>query len=383
MRHAKPAIHLFHLCLRIRDGTVTSVFSRQKGRGMPSYDTESSPSSLDLRSLSHEELLTLVTELGWPSFRAKQVEDWLWKHHVSSFDEMTNVPAALRKQLAERGTLGDVSEVTRQVSNDGSRKYLIEYADGTRAECVGMPTRNRLAVCVSTQAGCRMGCVFCATGMGGFSRSLTATEMFDQVTHVADDFQTRVSSVVMMGQGEPFNNYDNVLAALRMLNSPNGAGIGARHLTVSTCGIVPMIRRFAKEPEQFTLAVSLHSAVQATRNLLMPGVRKYSLGRLHEVMEEYVEKTGRRPTYEYALIGGVNDNANELDALCDFTRGTLAHVNLIQLNDLEDSKLKPSTTEKAELFVRALASVGVEATIRNSRGADIDAACGQLSQKHK
>lgn len=383
MRHAKPAIHLFHLCLRIRDGTVTSVFSRQKGRGMPSYDTESSPSSLDLRSLSHEELLTLVTELGWPSFRAKQVEDWLWKHHVSSFDEMTNVPAALRKQLAERGTLGDVSEVTRQVSNDGSRKYLIEYADGTRAECVGMPTRNRLAVCVSTQAGCRMGCVFCATGMGGFSRSLTATEMFDQVTHVADDFQTRVSSVVMMGQGEPFNNYDNVLAALRMLNSPNGAGIGARHLTVSTCGIVPMIRRFAKEPEQFTLAVSLHSAVQATRNLLMPGVRKYSLGRLHEVMEEYVEKTGRRPTYEYALIGGVNDNANELDALCDFTRGTLAHVNLIQLNDLEGSKLKPSTTEKAELFVRVLASVGVEATIRNSRGADIDAACGQLSQKHK
>lgn len=383
MRHAKPAIHLFHLCLRIRDGTVTSVFSRQKGRGMPSYDTESSPSSLDLRSLSHEELLTLVTELGWPSFRAKQVEDWLWKHHVSSFDEMTNVPAALRKQLAERGTLGDVSEVTRQVSNDGSRKYLIEYADGTRAECVGMPTRNRLAVCVSTQAGCRMGCVFCATGMGGFSRSLTATEMFDQVTHVADDFQTRVSSVVMMGQGEPFNNYDNVLAALRMLNSPNGAGIGARHLTVSTCGIVPMIRRFAKEPEQFTLAVSLHSAVQATRNLLMPGVRKYSLGRLHEVMEEYVEKTGRRPTYEYALIGGVNDNANELDALFDFTRGTLAHVNLIQLNDLEGSKLKPSTTEKAELFVRALASVGVEATIRNSRGADIDAACGQLSQKHK
>ena len=383
MRHAKPAIHLFHLCLRIRDGTVTSVFSRQKGRGMPSYDTESFPSSLDLRSLSHEELLTLVTELGWPSFRAKQVEDWLWKHHVSSFDEMTNVPAALRKQLAERGTLGDVSEVTRQVSNDGSRKYLIEYADGTRAECVGMPTRNRLAVCVSTQAGCRMGCVFCATGMGGFSRSLTATEMFDQVTHVADDFQTRVSSVVMMGQGEPFNNYDNLLAALRMLNSPNGAGIGARHLTVSTCGIVPMIRRFAKEPEQFTLAVSLHSAVQATRNLLMPGVRKYSLGRLHEVMEEYVEKTGRRPTYEYALIGGVNDNANELDALCDFTRGTLAHVNLIQLNDLEGSKLKPSTTEKAELFVRALASVGVEATIRNSRGADIDAACGQLSQKHK
>ena len=246
-----------------------------------------------------------------------------------------------------------------------------------------MPTRNRLAVCVSTQAGCRMGCVFCATGQGGFKRSLKATEIYDQVMHVSEDFQTRASSVVMMGQGEPFNNYDEVLKALRMLNSPEGAGIGARHLTVSTCGVVPMIRRFAKEPEQFTLAVSLHSAIQSTRNLIMPGVKKYTLQRLHEVMGEYVEATGRRPTYEYALIGGVNDNNAELEALCDFTRGTLAHVNLIQLNDLEGSKLKPSTQERADQFVRRLAQVGVEATIRNSRGNDIDAACGQLSQKHQ
>ncbi len=246
-----------------------------------------------------------------------------------------------------------------------------------------MPNRNRLAVCVSTQAGCRMGCVFCATGQGGFSRSLKATEIYDQVMHVSEDFQTRASSVVMMGQGEPFNNYDEVLKALRMLNSPEGAGIGARHLTVSTCGIIPMIRRFAKEPEQFTLAVSLHSAVQSTRNTIMPGVKKYTLARLHDAMAEYVEATGRRPTYEYALIGGVNDNNLELDALCNFTRGTLAHVNLIQLNDLEGSKLKPSTAERAEQFVRRLAQVGVEATIRNSRGNDIDAACGQLSQKHR
>ena len=227
-----------------------------------------------------------------------------------------------------------------------------------------------------------MGCVFCATGQGGFSRSLTATEIYDQVVHVSEDFQTRASSVVMMGQGEPFNNYDEVLKALRMLNSSDGLGIGARHLTVSTCGIIPMIRRFSKEPEQFTLAVSLHSAVQATRNVLMPGVKKYSLAHLHEVMGEYVEATGRRPTYEYALIGGVNDTKPELDALCDFCRGTLSHVNLIQLNDLEGSKLKPSTEEKAEMFVRRLAQVGVEATVRNSRGNDIDAACGQLSQRH-
>ena len=337
---------------------------------------------LDLRYLSHEELVALMAELGMPAFRAKQVEEWVWKKHVSSFDEMTNLSKALRTELAERCTLGGVTETARQVSTDGSRKYLLQFADGVQAECVGMPTRNRLSVCISTQAGCRMGCVFCATGQGGFTRSLTANEMYDQVSHVADDFQTRASSVVFMGQGEPFANYDETLAALRLLNSPDGAGIGARHLTVSTCGIVPMIRRFSKEPEQFTLAVSLHSAVQATRNVLMPGVRKYSLGRLHEVMGEYVERTGRRPTYEYALIGGVNDNAVELEALCDFTRGTLAHVNLIQLNDLEGSKLKPSTAEKADMFVRALARVGVEATVRNSRGNDIDAACGQLSQKH-
>ena len=349
---------------------------------MPSHDTDSTTPMLDLRSLSHEELVALMAELGMPAFRAKQVEEWVWKKHVSSFDEMTNLSKALRTELAERCTLGGVTETARQVSTDGSRKYLLQFADGVQAECVGMPTRNRLSVCISTQAGCRMGCVFCATGQGGFTRSLTANEMYDQVSHVADDFQTRASSVVFMGQGEPFANYDETLAALRLLNSPDGAGIGARHLTVSTCGIVPMIRRFSKEPGQFTLAVSLHSAVQATRNVLMPGVRKYSLGRLHEVMGEYVERTGRRPTYEYALIGGVNDNAVELEALCDYTRGTLAHVNLIQLNDLEGSKLKPSTAEKADMFVRALARVGVEATVRNSRGNDIDAASGQLSQKH-
>ncbi len=350
---------------------------------MPLNDTDSKSSKLDLRTLSHDRLVSLVTELGQPAFRAKQIEDWVWKKNVSSFDEMSNVPAVLRVALSERCSLGSTAEVARQVSSDGSRKYLIRYEDGTQAECVGMPSRNKLAVCVSTQAGCRMGCVFCATGQGGFSRSLTVTEIYDQVMHVSEDFQTRASSVVMMGQGEPFNNYDEVLKALRLLNSPEGAGIGARHLTVSTCGIIPQIRRFAKEPEQFTLAVSLHSAVQATRNAIMPGVKKYTLNHLYEAMADYVEKTGRRPTYEYALIGGLNDTKSELDALCDFTRGTLAHVNLIQLNDLEGSTLKPSTPERAQEFVRRLGNVGVEATIRNSRGNDIDAACGQLSQKHR
>jgi 23S rRNA (adenine2503-C2)-methyltransferase len=273
-------------------------------------------------------------------------------------------------------------ELARQTSADGSRKYLLQFPDGTTAECVGMPTKNRLAVCASTQAGCAMGCAFCATGKAGLTRSLTSSEIYQQVMHVADDLQTRVTSVVFMGQGEPFMNYDNTLAALRRLNDPEGAGIGARHLTVSTCGVIPGIMRFANEPEQFTLAVSLHSANQSTRNKLMPGVKKYSLVHLYEVMGEYVDKTGRRPTYEYALIDGINDNDDELGALCDFTRGTLAHVNIIQLNDVPGSPFKPATQERAEQFVQQLGRVGVEATIRNSRGADIDAACGQLSQNY-
>ncbi len=335
----------------------------------------------DLKSLSHKEIAALVEELGQPKFRVKQIEDWLWNKNVSSFDEMTNLSKDLRAQLAEKVSLNPVTEVARQVSEDGSRKYLLQFADGTTVECVGMPNKNKLAVCVSTQAGCGMKCAFCATGAAGLTRSLSASEIYQQVMHVRDDFNTRVTSVVMMGQGEPFANYDATLAALRKLNNPAGLGIGARHLTVSTCGVIPSIMRFAKEPEQFTLAVSLHSAVQQTRNVLMPGVKKFSLLNLYSAMGEYVNITGRRPTYEYALISGVNDTNDELEALCDFCRETLCHVNLIQLNDVEGSRFRPSTPQRAEEFVRRLGSVGVEATVRNSRGADIDAACGQLKQR--
>ena len=335
----------------------------------------------DIHSLTRGELAELLSELGQPSFRAKQVEEWVWSKNARSFDDMTNLPKSLREQLAERLTMDAAEEVARQASADGSRKYLLRLSDGVTVECVGMPSRGRLSVCASTQAGCAMGCAFCATGRSGLTRSLTDAEIYEQVMHVRDDFGERVTSVVLMGQGEPFMNYDATLAALRRLNSPEGAGIGARHLTVSTCGVIPQIMRFANEPEQFTLAVSLHSAVQRTRNALMPGVRKYSLVNLYNAMGTYVSKTGRRPTYEYALIGGVNDTDGELQALCDFCEGTLAHVNLIQLNEVEGSKFRPSTPERADDFVRALARVGVEATVRASRGADIDAACGQLKQR--
>ncbi len=335
----------------------------------------------DIRSLTADEIAELVQELGQPAFRAKQICEWVFTKHVSSFEEMTNIPKKLREQLSEHFSFRLPEELVKQVSRDGSRKYLLEFSDGTSVETVGMPSKNKLAVCVSTQAGCAMGCAFCATGFNGLTRSLSAQEIVDQVRHVAMDFDERVTSVVFMGQGEPFANFDATVEALRMLNDPDGYAIGARHLTVSTCGVIPGIKRFSELPEQFTLAISLHSAVQSTRNKLMPGVKKYTLPRLHEAIQAYVEKTGRRPTYEFAMIDGINDTNPEMEALIDFCRGTLCHVNLIQLNDTPGSLLKPSPMKKVETLQKRLQMHGVEATIRNSRGNDIDAACGQLKQR--
>lgn len=335
----------------------------------------------DIRLLDLEELQNLVKELGQPAFRAKQLNEWIHEKNVCSFDEMTNLPVAMREKLSERFSFNVPVELVKQVSKDGSRKYLLQFADGVSVETVGMPNRNKLAVCISSQAGCAMGCAFCATGLAGLSRSLTAQEMVDQVLHVSRDFGERVTSVVFMGQGEPFANFDATIDALRALNDPDGLAIGARHLTVSTCGVIPDIRRFAELPEQFTLAISLHSAVQGTRNQLMPGVKKYTLPRLHEAIQLYVEKTGRRPTYEFAMIDGINDTNPEMQALIDFCAGTLCHVNLIQLNNIPDSPFRPSPIEKVETLQRRLTMHGVETTIRNSRGSDIDAACGQLKQR--
>lgn len=336
---------------------------------------------VDIRSLSLVELQDVLTELKQPAFRAKQLFEWVHQKNIRSFDEMTNIPKALRAALSENYCIAAPTEVVKQISRDGSRKYLLQFADGVSVETVGMPSRNRLSVCISSQAGCGMGCAFCATGLAGLTRSLTAQEMVDQVAHVAQDLGERVTSVVFMGQGEPFANYDATIAALRMLNDEQGMNIGARHLTVSTSGIIPRIRDFARVPEQFTLAVSLHSAIQSTRNQLMPGVKKYTLLRLHEALQFYTETTGRRPTYEFAMIDGVNDTNPEMQALCDFCEGTLCHVNLIQLNDIPDSPFKPSPMKKVEDLQRRLASRGIETTIRNSRGSDIDAACGQLKQR--
>lgn len=335
----------------------------------------------NLAELSHDELVAFLGSLGEPAFRAKQIEDWIFSKNVRSFEAMTNLSKVLRQKLSEAATLGGVTEVARQESSDGSRKYLVAFDDGISVECVGMPHGDKLSACVSTQAGCRMGCLFCATGQGGFTRNLTADEIYAQAAHIAQDFGTRVTSVVLMGQGEPFANYDATIEAMRLMNNSAGLGIGARHITVSTCGIIPGIRALSQEPEQFGLAVSLHSAVPETRNILMPGVKKYSLKRLHDAMKDYTEKTHRRPTYEYAMIRGINDDEAHLDALVDFCMGTLCHVNLIALNHLPGSKLEPSEPERMDAFVRRLSKAGVETTVRQSRGADIDAACGQLKQR--
>jgi 23S rRNA (adenine2503-C2)-methyltransferase len=337
----------------------------------------------NLRDVPHDKLTYLVKEAGQPVFRVKQVEDWLWNKNVCSYEEMKNVPKALREALEAQFSLDTPVEVSKQVSSDGSRKYLLQFEDGTFVETVGMPSGEKLAVCLSTQAGCAMKCAFCATGKTGLIKSLSAAQMYAQVTHVARDFDTRVSSVVFMGQGEPFMNYDQTIAALKMLNRPDGLNIGARHLTVSTCGIVPKILEFAKLDEQYTLAISLHSTIQSVRDQLMPGVKKYTLGYLKDALHTYTSTTNRRPTYEYAMIDGITDTEESLDALVAFCEGDLCHVNLIRLNEIPSSPFKPSKQGRVQSFVNRLTHAGVETTVRESRGQDIDAACGMLSQKHR
>ena len=328
--------------------------------------------------------------MGQPKFRVKQIEQWVWEKGAASFDDMTNLSKDLRAQLTDHCTLNIPRIALKQVSADGTRKYLMEFADGISVETVGIPSGDgdRLTVCFSTQAGCAMGCTFCATGWGGFTRNLTAGEMFDQVRLVGDDFGHRVTNVVAMGQGEPFANYDAAILALRRMNSDCGLGIGARHITLSTCGIISGINKFATEPEQFTLAVSLHSAVQETRDKIMPGVKGQPLDALKDALKTYGEQTKRRPTLEYALMDGVNDSNEHLGALIDFCRGMLCHVNLIPLNPIkrnpdEDQSYLMDPSPRMPEFESMLAKQGIEVSIRNSRGSDIDGACGQLIQKNR
>lgn len=338
--------------------------------------------AVGIKALDAAGIADVVASLGQPAFRAKQIAHWLYGRAARSFDDMTDLPAGLRASLADRLALPFPAVLDRQVSADGTRKYLLELADGVTVETVGLPAGDRLTVCFSTQAGCAMGCAFCATGTGGLVRDLGPGEMVDQIALVAEDFGQRVTNAVAMGQGEPFANYDNTLAALRFMNAENGLGIGARHLTVSTCGLVRGIERFSRESEQFTLAVSLHSAVQATRDRIMPGVRTIPLPTLREALIAYAEATGRRPSLEFALIENVTDTPAETKALVEFCRGLLVHVNLIPINPVVEAGFRRSAESRAAEVVAALKAAGTEASVRTERGADIDAACGQLRQRH-
>lgn len=333
-----------------------------------------------IKSFSLAALDELVRDVGQPSFRAKQIAQWLYVHRARSYDEMTNLPASLRAVLSERFPLYTPRVVERRISADGTRKYVIEYEDGVRAETVAIPSSagDRLTVCFSTQAGCAMGCTFCATGKEGLSRSLLPGEIADQVLIAQEDMGRRVSNVVGMGQGEPFLNYDNTLAALHILNDKKGLAIGARHISVSTCGILSGINRLSNEPEQFTLAVSLHAARQSVRDGLMPKVSRYDLRALKAALQSYVAKTNRRVTLEYIMIQGVNDTQEDLEALCAFCSGLLCHVNLIPMNAINAMPFQPSRPATVSQWLSAIQSRGTEATLRDSRGSDIAGACGQL-----
>ena len=336
-----------------------------------------------IKIFSIEDIYDLFGQYNLPKFRADQLLNWLYAKGSTSYDEMTNLPKSVREQLSALHPIETPSLVDVQVSSDGTRKYLLDF-EGALVETVGLPTDSgRLTVCCSSQSGCAMNCQFCATGKAGLTRSLYPGEIIDQINVVAQDFNQRVTNVVVMGQGEPFANYQNVLAALRIANHPKLLNIGARHITISTCGIVPGIEKLSREPEQFTLAVSLHSAIQDTRDHLMPGVCNFSLVDLRKALAEYAEASGRRFSFEYALMKGVNDSNDDLDALINYARGMLCHVNLIPLNEVKDSPFKPVSTSTLNHWCSTLEAKGIPASIRRSRGSDVAGACGQLANSKR
>lgn len=340
----------------------------------------------NITSFSEEELVGIMSDLGEPKFRGKQLYEWLHKHNARSYDDMKNLPKSLRETLASEYPLGTSNVKFTQDSNDGTKRYLFDLSDGNLIETVAMSDQSdpddegqtHLTVCVSSQVGCPMLCAFCATGQQGFTRNLSADEIVDQVVFAGKDSGSRVSNVVVMGQGEPFNNYDAVIEAVRRLNTDPGLNIGARHITISTSGILKGIEKLADEPEQFRLAISLHSAIQGTRNLLMPKLASQTVNQLKDALIKYNEKKGRRVTLEHLLLEDVNDSDKEMNALIDFCEGLNVHVNLLHYNATDNDFFSPSPERTFNHWNKVLASNGINSTVRKSRGSDISAACGQL-----
>ena len=337
---------------------------------------------MNLKSLTREEIGDILKELGQPAFRAGQIFTWLHKG-VRSYEEMTNLPKNLRQILAEKYPICPPKVVRRQESSrDGTIKYLWELGDGNCVETVLMRYRYGNTVCISTEVGCPMGCAFCASTLGGLVRRLEPFEMLDQVLFTQVDSGLPVSHIVLMGIGEPLDNFDNVMRFLELVNSPEGMNISMRHISLSTCGLVPKIDELAKRKLQLTLSVSLHAPNDQIRSTIMPVNRAYPIDELLAACRRYYEATSRRISFEYAMINGVNDRECDAQELLRRLKGLPAHFNLIPLNHVEESPLKPSTRNAVARFQQILEDGGIPTTVRRTLGGDIDASCGQLRRKY-
>ena len=338
---------------------------------------------MNLKSLTLEELTQLLKDRNQPAFRAKQVFTWLHKG-VRTYEEMTNLPKDLREALAEEYPICPPEAVRRQESRrDGTIKYLWRLSDGNCVETVLMRYRYGNTVCISTEVGCRMGCAFCASTLGGLVRRLEPFEMLDQVLFTQVDSGLPVSHIVLMGIGEPLDNFDNVMRFLELVNSPAGINISMRHISLSTCGLVPKIHELAERKLQLTLSISLHAPNDAVRDRIMPVNRAYPMEALLSACRRYYQATGRRISFEYAMIRDVNDSQADAKELLRRLKGLPAHFNLIPLNHVEESPLKPSTRAAVAAFQKTLEEGGVPATVRRTLGGDIDASCGQLRRKYQ
>ena len=337
---------------------------------------------MNLKSMTLPELTEAVKELGQPSFRGKQIYTWLHRG-VGSYDEMTNLPKSLRDALSQRYPLYRPQVVRKQESaRDGTIKYLWRLEDGNCVETVVMRYHYGNTVCISTEVGCRMGCAFCASTIGGLVRRLEPFEMLDEVLFTQLDSGLPISHVVLMGIGEPLDNFDNVLRFLELVNSPEGMNISMRHISLSTCGLVPMIDRLAEKRLQISLAISLHGPNDEIRSRIMPVNRAYPMEELLAACRRYSAATSRRIHFEYAMIDGVNDRECDARELLRRLKGLPAHVNMIPLNRVEESPLRPSSREAVARFQTILTEGGIPATVRRTLGGDIDASCGQLRRKY-
>ena len=336
----------------------------------------------DIKSLNLTELTELLVSKGQPKFRAKQLYEWMHVHLARDYDQMSNIPKSLKEMLEEECEYTSLKIARMQESKiDGTRKYLFMLKDGNYVESVFMRYKHGNSVCISSQVGCRMGCKFCASTLNGMERNLLPSEMLDQIYAISKDTEERVSNVVVMGTGEPLDNYDNLVRFIRLLSDENGLNISQRNITVSTCGLVPKIKELAEEKFQITLALSLHATTDEKRQELMPIARKYSIEELMEACREYFNITGRRITFEYALVAGVNDSPKDASELSALAARVGSHVNLIPVNPIKERDFKRSGKEAVLAFKNKLEKNGINGTIRRELGSDIDGACGQLRRR--